>query len=56
MMPSSVTPHPFEFQNANELLILCQQNGLSVAALMMKNELHCQTSGFCMTISIKNGK
>lgn len=46
MMPSSVTPHPFEFQNANELLILCQQNGLSVAALMMKNELHCQTSGF----------
>ncbi|HFI7755575.1 TPA: serine dehydratase beta chain, partial [Escherichia coli] len=46
MIPSSVTPHPFEFQNANELLKLCQQNGLSVAALMMKNELHCQTSAF----------
>lgn len=30
---------PFAFQNAAQLQALCQRNGLSVAALMMKNEL-----------------
>jgi hypothetical protein len=30
---------PFAFQNAAQLRELCQRNGLSVAALMMKNEL-----------------
>ncbi|MGV4242177.1 L-serine ammonia-lyase [Citrobacter freundii] len=30
---------PFAFQNAAQLQELCQRNGLSVAALMMKNEL-----------------
>ncbi|MCS2168402.1 L-serine ammonia-lyase [Scandinavium manionii] len=33
------TLSPFEFQNACELSLQCQRNGLSVAALMMKNEL-----------------
>ena len=41
-----VNVFPFAFQNATQLQELCQRNGLSVAALMMKNELHCQTSAF----------
>ncbi|HCB3586704.1 L-serine ammonia-lyase [Citrobacter koseri] len=37
---------PFAFRNAAQLQALCQRNGLSVAALMMKNELnsHSQPS------------
>lgn len=30
---------PYQFDNADRLLKLCQQNGLSIAALMMKNEI-----------------
>lgn len=33
------TVSPFEFSHAAQLLALCRRNGLSVAALMMKNEL-----------------
>lgn len=34
---------PFEFSSANELSNLCRNTGLSIAALMMKNELHIHT-------------
>ncbi|SUG14244.1 L-serine ammonia-lyase [Salmonella enterica subsp. arizonae] len=34
------TVSPFEFSHAAQLLALCRRNGLSVAALMMKNELY----------------
>lgn len=43
---SSTASYPYEFQNAKELLMLCQQNGLSVAALMMKNELQFHAATF----------
>ncbi|WP_213133866.1 L-serine ammonia-lyase [Citrobacter sp. FP75] len=44
--PERIAAFPFAFRNAEQLQTLCQHNGLSVAALMMKNELrvHSQTA------------
>lgn len=39
VIPEHKTVFPFAFHNAAQLAELCQRNGLSVAALMMKNEL-----------------
>lgn len=35
----SISPPPYPFKTARQLLKLCQENGLSIAELMMKNEL-----------------